>query len=306
MTMPNFTELVGLATRRVSDDLALRSPVLAQKVAAWLETHAGAGDAQKYFLYPESLPVLALPWWLESLINGTPDPVFQADLMYSSVSGYYFTRLLDDMMDGARVDAAVMPALAVFQMQFQQPYVNYFPASDRFWQTFVSEWTLSAEITCIDAAFTTLTEADFKRVSGKKATAAFIPIAAVCFRYQRPDLLARWTEFFTLLVRWHQMRDDFRDWSKDEQSGIQTWLLCEAERRRVATESTASWLGREGFQWVKDVMDAWMAELVTAAEQLDSPPALAYVHRWRVLFDAQIDTVLLSLASISSLFGVNK
>ena len=61
---------------------------------------AGGAEPEAYFLHPEAFPMVLLPWWLESTIHEPPARGFQRDIVYSSVSGYYFVRMIDDLMDG--------------------------------------------------------------------------------------------------------------------------------------------------------------------------------------------------------------
>jgi hypothetical protein len=46
----------------------------------------------------------------------------------------------------------------------------------------------------------------------RKVVGASIPIAAVCHRYDRSELLAPWSAFVELLGRWHQMLNDPAVW----------------------------------------------------------------------------------------------
>ena len=101
------------------------------------------------------------------------------------------------------------------------------------------------------------------------------------------------------------MRDDLLDWNIDGEAGCQTWLLCEAERRRKAGESVAMWMGREGFQWVKAIMDRWMEESVRAADGLNSPAVVNYLHMRRDSFSLQLESMLQTAALSRKLLSLD-
>ncbi len=90
--------------------------------AGWMRSLSTAEPAD-YFTHPEAFPMLLLPWWMEESISGSADPAFQSEIAYSSVCGYYFVRLLDDLMDGDNPPPApVLPAMIVLHTEFQQTY----------------------------------------------------------------------------------------------------------------------------------------------------------------------------------------
>jgi hypothetical protein len=289
---PQFPAAAERAARRALSDLSSRSPVLGQRTSQWLALRCDPQHPELYFTHAQGVPALALPWWLEDCIRGNVDTEFQTDLMYSTVSGYYFIRMLDDVMDGHEVDRVALPALHPFHFQFAKTYHKHFPASHAFWNDFERILMTTAEAVSVEATLEDLHESDFLEVSARKPAAVAIPMAAVCFRYGRPDLLPAWEKFFTLFARWHQMRDDLLDWSSDGEPGCRTWLLCEGDRRRTADESVAMWMGREGFRWVKTVMDGWMEEASTAAEALNSPALVNYLQMRRDSFSAYIESLL--------------
>jgi len=125
-----------------------------------------------------------------------------------------------------------------------------------------------------------------------KATAAAIPIAAVCVRFDRLDLLRPWESMFNSFAKWHLMRDDLLDWGADARAGNPTWLLSEAQRRRSDGESLAEWMGREGFAWVKVIQKTWLDETIAAAAELSSPGLLNYLRERERLFALEIDSMI--------------
>jgi hypothetical protein len=279
-----FLVTAGLSARNVLSDLAEKSPALAEKVRSWLALRCDVDRPADYFTNPESLPVLALPWWLEKAISGSVDVQLQADIMYSSISLYYFSRMLDDVMDGHQVDFNALPALYLLYDGFQKTYHKYFKPSDPFWEVLGRLLTSTAETAVIDATITDFTEAEFIQIASKKTAAGAIPLAGVSLYYGRADLLPSWEALFALIARWHQMRDDLIDWSADYKSGNRTWLLCEAERQRTNDQSVSVWIGRKGFAWALSVMEQWMQELLKMTSHLGCPELLEYLQARRQSF----------------------
>jgi hypothetical protein len=105
-----------------------------------------------------------------------------------------------------------------------------------------------------------------------------VPIAAVCHRHGRVDLLEPWFELVDALGRWHQMLNDIQGWTRDLQSGHRTYFLCQAERRAGSRDAVATWIVDEGLAWGLKELDAWMEQLLIAAQRLDSPPLVAYLN----------------------------
>lgn len=289
---PEFLTIARQSARSVLSAFGSGSSILADRTLRWLSLRSDIQQPEAYFTHPQSLPLLALPWWLEKAIRNHVDYDFQADLMASSIAGYYFTRMLDDLMDGHDLDRACLPALYLFHARFQSVYSRYFPLADSFWPHFERHLRATAEAASADFILQDVTEADFLRCAARKSAAAAIPLAAVCHRYQRPELLAAWEDLFVLLGRWNQMRDDLLDWSDDHNSGTRTWLLCEAERRRAPEESLPLWISRTGFSWASAIMDGWMRQMIAAAASLSSPGLSAYLHYRRASFRRQLDGMI--------------
>ena len=128
--------LAEQSIERLTSTLSAETPELARATAGWMRSLSSAEPAD-YFTHPEAFPMLLLPWWMEESIIGSADPEFQAEIAYSSVCGYYFVRVLDDLMDGDNPPPApVLPAMIVFHTEFQQAYGRLFPADHPFWDSF--------------------------------------------------------------------------------------------------------------------------------------------------------------------------
>jgi len=302
---PDFVQTAERAVTRSLDSWASVSPSLAAHVSMWLSRFANQIQPAEYFTQPYSLPVLALPWWLEKRIRGHADAEFQADLMFSTVSGYYFTRMLDDMMDGHEVPPAAVPALYPFHKQLVEPYYKYFPPSHPFWREFDRLLMRTVEAASVEVTLQEIDESAFLSVSARKPTAALIPVAAVCFRYEQVDLLQSWSDFFTLYGRWHQMNDDLVDWSVDYGAGNRTWLLCEAERRRAHDEPVSLWMGREGYKWTKGIMGTWMDEVIAVASVLGAPELMLYLEMRKQTFSRYINRMIGTAAAYARLLQLD-
>lgn len=281
-------ELLTAALTRLQAELGAAAPYLAGQVSAWLQALACSPQPADYFRNPIGFPLLRLPWWLEKTLRPAPDAAFQGDLVASTVSGYYFIRLLDNVMDGHSVageaggaipEFRLLPAAGFFHTQFQTPYQRYFESGHPFWEAFRRLWFDAAEVTARDASLAEVRRADFDRYAARKVCAAIIPLAAVCYRYERPDRLAAWARFVEAFGAWHQMWNDVFDWSKDLRHGTRTYFLSEAARRRRPDETPAAWVVREGFAWGLADLEARLAEAAALAEALDSPDLRAYLDR---------------------------
>ena len=296
---------VAAALARSRGEALSVAPALGARVWEWMVGLSPSDDPKDYFLHPSAFPMFAVPWWVEMSLGVTPDDATHVELTYSTANGYYYIRLIDDVMDGdAGVDPCLLPALNLFSVEFIRPYQRYFPADHPFWSTFRSIWFKSAEAAMIDARLDTLDERAFRQVAAKKVCAAKLPIAAVLFRNGRADLLEPWSAFVDGLGAWHQMGNDLFDWNKDRLHGQSTYLLSHAVREKGAGESIASWITRAGFAWACNTMETWLAELLQDARSLASPEAEAYLRQRGELFAGRRAGVEGALAKIGRLLDV--
>ncbi len=285
---PLFDELLPAALARLQTELLTTMPQLAPRLVEWLIRLAGGRTPVAYFTHPLAFPALALPWWLEKTLHPAPDAAFQSELVYSTINGYYYIRLLDNVMDGHRTnEGQLLPAAGFFHTQFQRAYQHDFDDQHPFWEFFATTWFHAAEVTWQDATFTDIDLTQFQQVSGQKVSAGKIPLAAVCYHYQRPDLLEEWLSFFEQLGNWFQFSNDVFDWHKDWKYQTQTYFLSEARRRQRADESIAQWVIREGFAWACDQLQMWMQDLRELASELDSPDVTAFLDRRAALLAQQ-------------------
>jgi hypothetical protein len=282
-------------------------PEIVPNIAQWMEQLAGGRAAESYFLHPDAFPSLLLPALLEERIHGRCTAELQARLIASTVSGYYFIRLVDNAMDrAAEDDLQMLPCTALFHTYFLAPYRELFPAPHPFWTTFEQVWSRCAEATLLDGRLRGIDAAHFERVSSKKTSAAKIPLVAVCHGWGRVDLADGWCAFVDVFGCWHQMVNDAFDWHRDSSLQNTTYVLSEARRRMVDGESVAEWLHREGWDWVLAHVRGWMADLQQRAMALESPELERYLDMRAARFEHRASQARDALQVAARLLGVGR
>ena len=295
-------DLVRRAVARSVRRLRGGAPMLAAHAQAWMRALAHGAAPEEYFLRVQAFPVVLLPWWLDTRINLAPSLAFQRDVVYSTINGYYFVRLIDDVMDADQpVSPAVLPALTFFHSEFEQIYFRYFPSGHPFWSDLRQISLMSSEMASVDAGLAEIDRNRFLAVSARKVAGAKVPISAVCHRYGRVDLLEPWFELVDGLGRWHQMLNDIQGWSRDLQSGHRTYFLCQAERRAGSREAVATWVVHEGLGWGIAELEAWMNEMDATARRLDCPPLDAYLAERRRLLARDWQALVANLDTLREL-----
>jgi hypothetical protein len=298
---PALLHLTETAIERLRGRLETRAPTLYGHVTRWMTSLSAGAPADRYFTHPDAFPMLLLPWWLELSVRGAVDREFHGDLVYSTVSGYYFVRLVDDAMDADPPPSAVLPALIYLHTEFQATHHRWFPADHAFWADFLDASYDAAETASVDAGAAEIGRDEFLRVSSRKVAGARVPIAAVCHRHGRPELVAPWTRLVEALGRWHQMRNDVLDWRRDLDRAGSTYFLAEAARRADPGGPMESWILTEGLAWSMRELDAWMDEAQVVAGALASPELQAYLEARRRRLQAEWRTLRDSLAALDQL-----
>ena len=305
----SLENIVAVALERIRTGLERGTPVMAQRVPGWMESLWPGHQLEEYWTHPVGFPLLLAPWWLEQTLRGKIDPPFQLELIYSSINMYYQLRLTDNVMDGdVPTDRTLLPALGFFHTEFQRPYHRYFSYEHPFWDYFTKVWFHSAEVTMLDGSMSEFDSAQFREIAGQKTCAATIPLGAVCYRYDRADVLPAWSRFLELYGWWSQMLNDTFDWLKDSQNNAGTFFLSEAQRRKYSDESVTGWVIREGFGWAMETLETWMYELRALSRDLQSPAVMEHLDmRAAALAKKRNDfsEVLGSLAKLRSAFSSN-
>ncbi len=299
-----LSQIIDRAFLRIAAEIEQASPFMAREVSSWMSDLHQGGPAG-YFKHPLAFPMLLLPWWAEKTLCRNPDTAFQADLVYSTVNGYYYIRLIDNLMDGhATVELQLLPALGFFHTQFQAAYQRHFEHQHPFWEFFKTVWFRSATVTMKDASLSDLTQDQFRQITARKTCAVEIPVAAVCHRNERPDLIPSWTRFLESVGCWHQMWNDILDWRRDLRSQTPTYFLSEAERQKYSTESVTEWVVKRGFAWGMELVQKWMAESKRLASGLDSKDLAVYLDKRETMLSEQAERIADGLHSVAHLLDL--
>jgi hypothetical protein len=275
---PQLRQITRSALSRLGSRLKRQAPTLGASADRWMRSLAADGPPERYFLHPRAFPVVLLPWLAEAALRGAPARSFQRDVVYSTITGYYFVRIVDDLMDGEALAPQIVPLLIILHAEFEQTYYHYFPDGHPFWDALARGSYQAAETASLDAGRRRITRGQFLATSARKVAGAKIPIAAVCHRYSQPELLQPWSAFVDLLGRWHQMLNDMLGWSRDLQRGTATYFLTEAGNRAGSGASIAEWVIGQGYAWGMSELAPWMADLQAAARGLGSPALVAYLE----------------------------
>lgn len=271
--------LVDRAAARVCERLREALPRTADAIVGWMESLAPGARIPAYFLHPRAFPAVQLPWWLDRAdAAGEIDMALHAELIYSTMQGYFAIRLIDDVMDGeARARASLLPACAFFHVEFMAVYRRRFPPGHRFWRAFARSWYGSADAAMADAAIAALDLAAFRAIAARKLEAARIPLIALCHARDRTVPRA-WNALFRRLAQWHQLRNDFFDWHRDLQSGASTYVLSEARRRCRPGETVGAWMYREGIDWSIATLRGELAAVQRIAQRLRAFDTVVYAR----------------------------
>jgi hypothetical protein len=250
------------------------------------------GEAPEYFLQPRTFPFLQLPWWAAKSFASELDREFMADVVYSTLNGYYYIRLLDNLMDGHdSVEMKILPATAFFHTEFQAAYQKYFDPAHPFWEVFRSAWFSASDAVTREINLDRIHESEFEQITVAKLAGARIPLAAVGFRHHAGDRLRCWEEFTLALARWSQMEDDLFDWHQDLRHGKTSYFLTEASRRK-GFETVSAWVIREGFQLGVQNLQWELSELRRLVAPLNSPDVVRYLDSREMMLEAQKTAIL--------------
>ena len=266
---PALKTIIAGAISRLASELARSCPYMAPAVGDWIRGRSDTSEPADYYTHPSAFPTILFPWWIGKTLGAAPSAEFHGDVIYSTVNGYYFVRILDNLMDGeATVELKILPASIFFHTNFLTAYHRHFPHGHAFWGHALPISLATADAIFKDSSLAAVDAAQFRRISARKTAAAKIPIAAACYHYERPDLIEPWCQLSDLFSAWSQMFDDIFDCFKDSAAGTQTWFLSEAGRRMRPDETVAEWVSREGLAWGGEVLASWMVEMKALAGRL--------------------------------------
>jgi len=184
---------------------------------------------------------------------------------------------VDDLMDGEAVAPQLVPLLIVLHAEFVETYHHHFPDGHPFWTALARSSYEAAEMASRDAGELRISRKHFEGTSARKVAGAKIPIAAVCHRYGKAELVAPWSSFVDQLGRWHQMLNDMLGWNRDLQRRTATYFLSEAESQ-AGSGAIAEWVISDGYAWGMSELSTWMADLKLTARGLDTPALGRYLE----------------------------
>jgi hypothetical protein len=280
-------ELVSDACGRIQHELTCRAPFLGKQVRGWMAQLSATGIAPDYFLQPRMFPLLRLPLWVAKSFTIERDGEFLADVIYSTVNGYYYIRLLDNLMDDhGTIELKILPATAFFHTEFQATYQKYFDAAHPFWEVFRSAWYSASDAVTHEFNLDRIGKAEFEQITVSKLAGARIPLAAVGLRYGAGQSMQRWENFALALARWSQMEDDLFDWHHDLRHGKTSYFLTEANRRK-GPDTVDAWVIREGFQQGVETLQRELSALRDLVGPLNSPDVIRYLDLRETILEGQ-------------------
>lgn len=273
-----FSALIESAFTRLRVEAQRSGGYLGEHIITWVESVYPTDKPEDAFMEEGAYPLLLLPWYAERTFHPEPDLEFQSELVYSTINGYYYIRLLDNIMDGHGAEKpSLLLILSFFHTQFQSPYMRYFGYENPFWDLFREFWMHTAEVTKRDTELIDIDFNTFISVCAQKTCAVKIPLGAVFHHNNQHERIEAWSRFVDLFGCWHQMGDDMNDWVKDSRQATNTYFLSQARRQKRPDEPILDWVIREGFQWGLELMDRWMVELQESARGMGSPELLSYL-----------------------------
>lgn len=274
---PALKRAIAAGVTRICAELDEWMPLTTAQVKKWLVYLAASKRPEDYYLRRGDLPMFLFPWFLEKS-RGNPDTAFMRERVFSTLNGFYYIRLLDDVTDHhAPGQVSLLPALGFFHTQFQSPYQKYFSAGHSFWDYFRRVWFHSADVTMRDLQFRRINRRQFVQIAAQKICAVKIPVAGVAFRYGQADVLESWSQFMDVYSCWHQMSNDMFHWHEDLSLDTATFFLSEAARRKRERETIPDWVIREGFDWGLEALDEWMVQARELAGEVESTELMHYL-----------------------------
>lgn len=297
-------QILQQAADRFYANLNSALPRTAPLIAARLKRVPAGARTVEVCLATQSFPAFSMPWWITPPEARGHDPEFQQDLCYSTLNGYYFVRLIDNVQDGdGPADLRqLLPAGGYFHAQFQSPYQRWFPADHPFWATFQAAWNEQAEAAAVEAELVEIDLPAFLSVSALKFGAAKGPLAAAAYRYGREAELPAWFAFVDRLGAMSQLANDLFDWHHDSLAGINTYIQSEYRRRRGGPDETIHrWIMREGFELGAAQIRDWHRDLQAMAAALGAPEATLWLERRGALLEREISSGRAALTALREL-----
>jgi hypothetical protein len=296
-------QILQRAADRFYANLNAALPRTAPLIAARLKRVPAGPRTVEVCLATQSFPAFSMPWWITPTEARGVDSEFQEDLCYSTLNGYYFVRLIDNVQDGDGPAELrqLLPAGGYFHAQFQSPYQRWFPAEHPFWVAFQGAWNEQAEAASVETELAEIDLPAFLSVSALKFGAAKGPLAAAAYRYGREGELDAWFGFVDRLGALSQLANDLFDWHHDSLAGINTYVQSEYRRRHTADETIHHWIIREGFDLCAGQIRKWLGDLEAMALALQAPDATHWLEKRGALLEQEFSRARAALAALREL-----
>ncbi len=273
-----LVDLLDSALGRLERELRKWLPLTAGAAWEWICEQSFTGKPSGAFRDLRAHMVL-FPFLAARSAGARADSKFESDLIFSTINGYYYCRLLDDIMDFHDAGAArLAPLLGFFHVNFQSPYAGWFPPEHPFWNEFRGNWFAMADATCAGVEGEEIDRERFMDLASRKIAGIEAPLAAACLHRLGISRLRQWSEVFRVFACFSELQDAMFDWQQDLSPAEPSYLTSEAARRRGASESAAAWIVREGLRWADETASAWMKEAQARAALLESPELCAFLR----------------------------
>lgn len=301
-----LSRAVEAGAARLEHALGSELPATAPAAFAWLRSLTAAGRLADYFRHPSRFPMLALPWWAAGP-DRDDDFEFHADIVASTMAGYYYVRLIDDLVDRQPgVSINLLPLTALLHTEFETPYRRHFPPASPFWPLFRSAWLASADAMVPGAGGSALSPEALLERATATIGAVVIPLRAVTLATGVADRFEPWREVVFDLARAEQLLDDLVDWQVDCDRSLPNILLAEAGRRSRPDEAAPAWMVREGYRWGLTAVKERLAALAGPVAALGSAPLAEFLAaRVRAVsaLEEQTGAGLAQFAALAEAFG---
>lgn len=292
--------LIETAAADIEHAITGGMPGLADRAVAWLRSLTTTGRSGDYFRHPRRFPMLRLPWW--AVQDRPVEDALLADVVRSTMAGYWLVRLLDDLVDREpRTPAELLPLSVLLQLEFMAGYERRFPPHSPFWVLLRDRWLRLADATV--APGPSPTPDDLLARSRATIGAVVIPLRALTLAASVPERFEPWAEAVERLAEIEQTIDDLTDWQVDFERGQPNILLAEGARR--VGSGLPAWVVREGWRVGLDLARALIDRARPGLMALGSAPLVAFVEaRCAALddLDAAIRPGLAQLAALAAVF----
>lgn len=274
----NVEKAVRSSVRSLFQDLNDRAPRVASLIDEWTQQVYGDKGVAIAFLDPESYPLVHFPVWADPSI---PQDLLD-DLTKSSIAGYLWVRLIDDVMDGDRggLESDLLPLLGFFHLHFSEPYRIHFEVTHPFWELLTDAWIKSGEAAVLDHYLTERDPQNFREITARKTRAAIIPVSAALYARGSTEMLEPWSSFIDAFNLWHQLQNDLFDWRRDLHHDNPTLLITEGRRHADTTAELEQWFWSRGLSWAAEQLATSEVEVRRLAGEIGNADLNDYIH-WR-------------------------